>query len=569
MNLKEVKHIVYINTLIYISIFIFFIISLLFILFGPLNVGARGLSLQCVSGDYSNCFAAYSGTSSTSLNTSQSITNNRTSSNYNVLSITSVLMQPNTEYNFTLSVASSSPSFKLNNTYLRMRYENIEGELLDGSGYINTSVSTNNVTAQGTIYNIKFNVKTLSKFTNSTSGFFINFIFNSSGYNIVGLHIDTSSDTASGVVKSAIDTMQNLFAVCYNNLWYDGDFTTNSSGSVLQPITYSFGPSGETHAYFSATYNLTFSNNWNGSLPSYGSNSGFRLRFFNAFTSLTGQTYLKCDDTPTCSNGNCSCSGSFSVNVIGPVNFIRLYNSADMTTTSASVRVTNFSLTQGLTPHEFSPPGEKVCNNSYLEDIKNNVDRAAQQNHQDLSNIDNSIQSGNAQQHQDLNNINNSINETNNYLKDNSNPQVDSQGINNTMNSVQTSNPLAYLLTLPTNLLSTILQGLSSNTCTDFIIGKFGTIGRHDLGNYTFKFPCIDLEDKLGRDLWGTIDIFVAIGIIVVTIVKLYNTISNYLTLGAEEEVKSHSHFLSPMDFLGNVLGGNWSGVVSTTKGEF
>lgn len=130
---------------------------------------------------------------------------------------------------------------------------------------------------------------------------------------------------------------------------------------------------------------------------------------------------------------------------------------------------------------------------------------------------------------------------------DDTNPSVDSSGIQNAINSVQTTNPLSYLLTLPTNLLTAILNGLSSNSCTDFEIGKFGTIGRHDLGTYTFKFPCINVEQKIGTSLYNTIDIFVAVGILVLTIVKLYNVIASYTSLGATDEIPSH--FLRPMDF--------------------
>lgn len=568
MNLKEVKHIVYINTLIYISIFIFFIISLLFILFGPLNVGARTLQMQCSSGDYSNCFAAYSGTSTTSLNTTQSLTNYRSNANYNVLSITSVQLQPNKKYNFTLRVATSSQSFKLNNLYMRLKYENLNEGSIDYSGYVNTNTNINSVTAQGRIINISFSVATPNKFTNSTSAFFLNFIFNESGYTLYSFEIEDDTAAATGVISAAIDTMTGLLSACYKNLWYNGNITNSTSTS---PLIYAIGPGSTQQMYYSISYNMTYTGAVNNRIPcnETGSICGFRFRFNDLMGNATQYIYLDCDGDITCTGSTCSCSGSRTFSLSSPSIGYRLYNDYSTTTGSVSVRLDNISLVQGRTPRPFSEPGKNICTESYLDEIKENIQANHNETHDDLNNIDGSIQSGFNQQHQDLQSINSGIDSANRYLQDDSNPQVDSQGINNTMNSVQTSNPLSYLLTLPTNLLSTILQGLSSNTCTDFIIGKFGTIGRHDLGNYTFKFPCIDLEDKLGRDLWGTIDIFVAIGIIVVTIVKLYNTISNYLTLGAEEEVKSHSHFLSPMDFLGNVLGGNWSGVVSTTKGEF
>lgn len=156
--------------------------------------------------------------------------------------------------------------------------------------------------------------------------------------------------------------------------------------------------------------------------------------------------------------------------------------------------------------------------------------------------------------------------DTNNYLKDNSNPTVDNSGIQNTISSVNQTNPLQYFLTLPTTLINATITGLSSNSCTDWKIGRFGTIGRHDLSGYEFKFPCVNIRDKIGDNIYLIIDAFVAIGILVGTVVKLYHTVSNYITLGAEDEVRAQSSFLSPMDFLGNVLGGNAGGVISHLK---
>lgn len=154
----------------------------------------------------------------------------------------------------------------------------------------------------------------------------------------------------------------------------------------------------------------------------------------------------------------------------------------------------------------------------------------------------------------------------NDYLQDDSNPTVDNSGIQNTISSVNQTNPLQYFLTLPTTLINATITGLSSNSCTDWKIGRFGTIGRHDLSGYEFKFPCVNIRDKIGDNIYLIIDAFVAIGILVGTVVKLYHTVSNYITLGAEDEVRAQSSFLSPMDFLGNVLGGNAGGVISHLK---
>lgn len=125
------------------------------------------------------------------------------------------------------------------------------------------------------------------------------------------------------------------------------------------------------------------------------------------------------------------------------------------------------------------------------------------------------------------------------FITDNSDPVVDSSGIQNTINSVQVTNPLSYLLTLPTNLLNAIITGFSgSNICRDFELGKFGVIGGVNLGTYTFRFPCINIREKIGDTLYNTIDIIVGIGFLVMTIVKLYGTISNYLTSSSAPKVK-------------------------------
>ena len=165
-----------------------------------------------------------------------------------------------------------------------------------------------------------------------------------------------------------------------------------------------------------------------------------------------------------------------------------------------------------------------------------------------------------------INITNEKLDDTYDYITDDSNPSVPSNDLQNTFNSVQTSNPLSYLLTLPTTLLNAILDGLSSNSCTDFTIGRFGHVGVHDLGTYEFKFPCVNIEQKIGTNLWNTIDLFVSIGIVVWTIVRLYNLVSHYITLGASDEIPSH--FLKPMDFLGNILGGNIGGVYGTMLGR-
>lgn len=136
----------------------------------------------------------------------------------------------------------------------------------------------------------------------------------------------------------------------------------------------------------------------------------------------------------------------------------------------------------------------------------------------------------------------------NNYLMDDTNPTVNSSDINNVISNVQVQDPLNYLLTLPINLLTKLNTLISSGTCNK---ASFGTLYGTEL-----YLPCINFENYLGSSLWTTIDTIVGIGLLVVILKKFYDTISNILSLGKEEEIRKGMELPTPMEFLAQILGG-------------
>ena len=155
-----------------------------------------------------------------------------------------------------------------------------------------------------------------------------------------------------------------------------------------------------------------------------------------------------------------------------------------------------------------------------------------------------------------MNEIGFTADDTNAYLKDDTNPNVPTSDIEDTLDLVEINNPLGYLLTLPISLIQKINNALSQD-CSDFTLGRFGTIGSNNLGTYEFKFPCLHPEQQLGSTLWGVIDTLVAIGLLAITVYKIYQGVINILTLGGEQEVSGQFVYWTPMEFLAIICGGD------------
>ena len=116
-----------------------------------------------------------------------------------------------------------------------------------------------------------------------------------------------------------------------------------------------------------------------------------------------------------------------------------------------------------------------------------------------------------------------------------------------TFNSIGVSDPLSYLLTLPTQLINKIVS--LSDTCTSINLGTlYGTM---------LTLPCINIENIVGTSVWNIIDVIFSVSLLVVIFKNLYDTFSNLITMGAQKEAKEKFSMPTPMDFLSMILGGD------------
>lgn len=139
------------------------------------------------------------------------------------------------------------------------------------------------------------------------------------------------------------------------------------------------------------------------------------------------------------------------------------------------------------------------------------------------------------------------LNEIKDYLQDDSNPNIQDNDFLSMFNSVGVTDPLSYLLTLPTQLINKIVS--LSNTCSSINLGT--------LYGVMISLPCINLENILGSSVWNIIDVIFSVSLLVVILKNLYDTFSNLLTMGAEKEAKEKFSMPTPMDFLSMILGGD------------
>lgn len=139
------------------------------------------------------------------------------------------------------------------------------------------------------------------------------------------------------------------------------------------------------------------------------------------------------------------------------------------------------------------------------------------------------------------------INRQTDYLMDDSNPNIGDNDFLTMFNSIGVNDPLAYLLTLPTQLINKIVS--LSDTCSPINLGT--------LYGVSLTMPCINIENIIGTSLWNIIDVIFSVSLLVVIFKNLYDTFSNLLTMGAEKEAKEKFSMPTPMDFLSMILGGD------------
>lgn len=141
----------------------------------------------------------------------------------------------------------------------------------------------------------------------------------------------------------------------------------------------------------------------------------------------------------------------------------------------------------------------------------------------------------------------NRTDEINSYLKDNSNPNISDNEFLSVFNNIGFTDPLQHLLQLPVQFINALVS--QSNTCQTINLGT--------LWGVALTLPCINLENIIGSNVWGIIDILMSIGLLVVIVKNLYQTFANLMTMGGEKEAREKFSMPTPMEFLSMILGGD------------
>lgn len=146
-----------------------------------------------------------------------------------------------------------------------------------------------------------------------------------------------------------------------------------------------------------------------------------------------------------------------------------------------------------------------------------------------------------------INQVNDTLNQTNQYLTDNTDPNISNNEFTSLFDSVTVNDPLSSLLQLPVQFINAIVS--QSNSCQ---VVNLGT-----LMGVSITLPCIDIGSILGSTVWNTIDILSSIGLIVLILKQLYESITNALTLGGYMDAKKGGlGYMPPLEFLCDILTG-------------
>lgn len=138
-------------------------------------------------------------------------------------------------------------------------------------------------------------------------------------------------------------------------------------------------------------------------------------------------------------------------------------------------------------------------------------------------------------------------NAMNDYLMDDSNPNISNNEFTSLFDSVGFNDPLSYLLQLPVQFINQLVS--QSNTCQTINLGA--------LWGVSLSLPCIDVGSIIGQSVWDIIDVLFSVGLLVVIFKNLYQTFANLMTLGGEKEAREKFSMPTPMEFLSMILGGD------------
>lgn len=211
--------------------------------------------------------------------------------------------------------------------------------------------------------------------------------------------------------------------------------------------------------------------------------------------------------------------------IMNYTSFLRVYNGTTDYTCSLNQSLNqgktttwtcNIIGTQNLLLHlETDMPSDTVYGFAVGQDSNYVCDTSA-----DISNaINNSTQNIINNQNQNTQSIINSQNSTTNAITSEDDPNTNSS-IQGFQNSLASDTPITDLITMPLTLLNAYINGMNS-TCSPY---NFGSL----LGT-NLTMPCINLQQRLGNNVWSIIDVLFSI-FMIFNISKLFISAFNNFT---------------------------------------
>lgn len=175
-------------------------------------------------------------------------------------------------------------------------------------------------------------------------------------------------------------------------------------------------------------------------------------------------------------------------------------------TGSTTITIGNLTDNSGVFYNQFSVQQGIRISSATIDEVEQSIDLSPiiENNNQNTTNIINNNNQNSQNIINSQNETTDAINDINDTLNDDTLPDViNSGGGGGTyFDDINASSdtPISDLLLLPINLILDLKENLSES-CSSYTI-PFDFTG----GNNTLTFPCLNLQNKLGSDLWSIID---------------------------------------------------------------
>lgn len=256
-------------------------------------------------------------------------------------------------------------------------------------------------------------------------------------------------DNQNQNTQDIINSQNETFGnYCYTNLFPTKEFTSTSNARIVGSGFTINGISVSSDKTYTISFDVT-------QVP----NSDYRVALINSSNSSVSQSGNDITNKINSIAKEIRTTGSYSM-TITPTQNGYLY----LRSVPSGFKFNNIQLLESSQTYPFTPYGEQKCINKLDEQT-------------------------------------NAINGLNDTLNDTSQPNTN-QDINDMENMVSSDTPISDLITMPLTLINAYINGVNSS-CSPVNLGNlYGT---------DIIFPCINLEQRLGSNLWHIIDVFFSI----------------------------------------------------------